>query len=169
MGSTLTVDNIVGATTAANVKLPAGSTLQTLQGGRTTFFVTSSSTYADVVSQTITPKYSSSKILITVSGCGAAQNNNALYFKLLRDSTEINAGTGGGYHNVAGALTSDNSSSGFDVKGFTIQFLDSPATTSATTYKLQCAAYNGTARVGGRQNNTDIAVPTRITVMEISV
>ena len=72
MGSTLTVDNIVGATTAnVNIKLPAGSTLQTLQGGRTTFFVTSSNTYADVVSQTITPKYSSSKILITVSnGCG---------------------------------------------------------------------------------------------------
>jgi len=29
MGSTLTVDNIVGATTAANVKLPAGTVLQT--------------------------------------------------------------------------------------------------------------------------------------------
>ena len=167
--STLSVDTIQGQTTAANVKMPAGHILQTLQGGRTTFFVTSSSTYADVVSQTITPKYSSSKILITVSGCGSAQNNNALYFKLLRGSTEINAGTGGGYYNVAGAITSDNSSSGFDVKGFSIVFLDSPATTSATTYKLQAAAVNGTARVGGRQSNTDIAVPTRITVMEISV
>ena len=28
MGSTLTVDNIVGATTAANVKFPAGSVVQ---------------------------------------------------------------------------------------------------------------------------------------------
>ena len=168
MGSTLIVDTIQGATTAANVKLPAGCILQTLQGNRTTFFVTSSNTYADVVEQTITPKYSTSKILITVSGIGSAQNNNALYFKLLRGSTEINAGTGGGYHNVAGAITSDNSSSGFDVKGMSIQFLDSPSTTNATTYKLQCAAYNGTARVGGRQNNTDIAVPTNITVMEIA-
>ena len=167
--STLSVDTIQGQTTAANVKFPAGCILQTLQGNRTTFFVSSSSTYADVVEQTITPKYSSSKILITVSGIGSAQNNNALYFKLLRGSTAINAGTGGGYYNVAGAITSDNSSSGFDVKGMSIQFLDSPATTSATTYKLQCAAVNGTARVGGRQNNTDIAVPTNITVMEISV
>ena len=32
MGSTLTVDNIVGATTAANVKLPAGTVLQTVSG-----------------------------------------------------------------------------------------------------------------------------------------
>ena len=43
MGSTLTVDNIVGATTSSNVKLPAGScrsslynnTTQTTRGGQT--------------------------------------------------------------------------------------------------------------------------------------
>ena len=32
MGSTLIVDEIQGATTAANVKLPAGCILQTIQG-----------------------------------------------------------------------------------------------------------------------------------------
>ena len=171
MASTLTVDNIVGATTAANVKFPAGSVLQVVQGEVLTQITNSSSSYGDVVTKAITPKYNNSKILIQCSGCATPQSGNALYFKLFRGSTEIGSGTGGGYYNVAGALTNPGSSGGavhFDVKGFSIQFLDSPATTSATTYKLQAAATNGTAKIGGRQDNTDIAVPSRITLMEIA-
>ena len=168
--STLSVDTIQGQTTAANVKFPAGSVLQVVQGEVLTQIANTSSSYGDVVTKAITPKFSSSKILIQCSGCATPQGNNALYFKLLRGSTEIGSGTGGGYYNVIGALTnpSGHSTDAFDVKGFSIQFLDSPATTSATTYKLQAAAVNGTAKIGGRQDNTDIAVPTRITLMEIS-
>ena len=85
------------------------------------------------------------------------------------DVTEIASDAGGSATIV---VTGSNFSSGgtvsFDVKGFSIQFLDSPATTSATTYKLQAAAVNGTAKIGGRQDNTDIAVPSRITLMEIA-
>ena len=168
--STLSVDTITGQTTAANVKFPAGSVLQVVQGEVLTQIANTSSSYGDVVTKAITPKYNNSKILIQCSGCATPQGNNALYFKLLRGSTEIGSGTGGGYYNVIGALTnpSGHSTDAFDVKGFSIQFLDSPATTSATTYKLQAAAVNGTAKIGGRQDNTDIAVPTRITLMEIS-
>ena len=169
MASTLTVDNIVGATTAANVKLPAGCILQVVQGELLTQASNSSSSYSDLLSQAITPKYNNSKILIQCTGCGTPQTANALYFKLLRGSTEIGSGTGGGYYNVASALTNPGNGEQFDVKGWTIQFLDSPATTSATTYKIQSAAVNGTAKIGGRQDNTDIAVPTRMTLMEISV
>ena len=169
MGSTLTVDNIQGATTAANVKLPAGSVLQVVQGELLTQSANSSSSYSDLLSQAITPKYNNSKILIQCNGCGTPQTANALYFKLLRGSTEIGSGTGGGYYNVISALTNPGNGEQFDVKGWTIQFLDSPATTSATTYKIQSAAVNGTAKIGGRQDNTDIAVPTRMTLMEISV
>ena len=98
------------------------------------------------------------------------QGGNALYFKLFRGSTEIGSGSGGDYYNVAGALTnpSGHTTDAFDVKGFSIQHLDSPSTTSATTYKLHAAATNGTAKIGGRQDNNDIAVPSRITLMEIS-
>ena len=39
MGSTLTVDNIVGATTAGNVKLPAGCIVQ-VQSGQTSVQLT---------------------------------------------------------------------------------------------------------------------------------
>ena len=60
MGSTLTVDNIVGATTAANVKLPAGSILQTLSTTKIDDHYQSATTsFVDVtgVTLTITPKY----------------------------------------------------------------------------------------------------------------
>ena len=67
MGSTLTVDNIVGATTAANVKFPAGSVLQVVQGEVLTQITNSSSSYGDVVTKAITPKYNNSKILIQLS------------------------------------------------------------------------------------------------------
>ena len=58
MASTLTVDNIVGATTAANVKLPAGTILQTIVTNHTTQVNISSTSYTDGnVTSTITPKY----------------------------------------------------------------------------------------------------------------
>ena len=167
--STLSVDTIQGKTTAGTVAMPSGSVIQVLQGEVLTEISNSSSSYGSVVSQAITPKFSSSKILIQCSGCATPQAGNALYFKLLRDSTEIGSGTGGTY-NVIGALTNPSGQQydSFDVKGWAIQFLDSPSTTSATTYQLQAAAVNGTAKIGGRQDNTEIAVPSRIILMEIA-
>ena len=68
MGSTLTVDNIVGATTAANVKLPAGTVLQKIvtqsssnQGINSTSFVAVSSLTAS-----ITPKFANSRLVVTI-------------------------------------------------------------------------------------------------------
>ena len=169
MSSVMKVDSITKSDGTAGVHI-AEHVIQVVQGEVLTQITNSSSSYGDVVTQAITPKFSSSKILIQCSGVGTAQVNNALYFKLFRGSTEIGSGTGAGYNNVAGAITNagGHSYDPFDVKGFSIQFLDSPSTTSATTYKLMAAAVNGTAKIGGRQDNTDIAVPSRITLMEIA-
>ena len=68
--STLSVDTITGQTTAANVKLPAGSILQTLSTTKVDdHFQAATTSFVDVtgVTLTITPKYNNSKILITVS------------------------------------------------------------------------------------------------------
>jgi hypothetical protein len=162
--STLRVDSLRGQTADGTNRY----VVQVLQGEILTQVSNSSSSYSDLVSQAITPKFSTSKILIQCNGCGTPQTANALYFKLLRDSTEIGSGTGGGYYNVVSALTNPGNGEQFDVKGWTIQFFDSPNTTSAVTYKIQTASVNGTAKIGGRQDNTDIAVPSRITLMEIA-
>ena len=69
MASTLTVDNIVGATTAASVKTPAGTVLQTQVNKYDTEVTTTSSTFAATgASVTITPKFATSHILVGIQG-----------------------------------------------------------------------------------------------------
>ena len=166
--STLSVDTIQGKTTAGTVAMPSGSVIQVLQGEVLTEISNSSSSYGSVVSQAITPKFSSSKILIQCSGCATPQAGNALYFKLLRDSTEIGSGTGGTY-NVIGALTNPSGQQydSFDVKGWAIQFLDSPSTTSSTTYKMQMASTSGTAQLNRRADTDARTMSSSITLMEV--
>ena len=69
MGSTLTVDNIVGATTAANVKFPAGSVVQVqkdVRFGLSSHFYNANNTSfaATGLEVTITPKFANSQIMI---------------------------------------------------------------------------------------------------------
>ena len=85
MGSTLTVDNIVGATTAGNVKLPAGSILQVVQTTpASTTFITFSSTPPTMVEASsalrviITPKYATSLLRLNFSALVGGRNSTAI-------------------------------------------------------------------------------------------
>ena len=75
--STLSVDTIQGQTTAANVKLPAGCILQTVSTTKTDAFSNASSSLVDITGMTvtITPKYSTSKILIRANLNWGGVNN----------------------------------------------------------------------------------------------
>ena len=176
MGSTLTVDNIVGATTAANVKFPAGSILQTVTKAFTdsTSITSSGATYTDVTNGTITitPKYNNSKILILPNIAFYLQDTSSLYiygsFRLLRGSSTTVAPT-----NSADGNGSYDYGLGDNGTSTTLQFgtrhsghhVDTPATTSATTYKFQGNNYSaGRTMVvnGGGASSSIIA-------MEISV
>ena len=107
--STLSVDTIQGKTTAGNVKLPSGTILQsqTVQGyngdGTHTTISISSTTYgATAVSVSITPKYSSSKILVTFHAQGFYQNGvvtNAVKLALYKSVA------GGSFSGVSGLPT----------------------------------------------------------------
>ena len=160
--STLRVDSIRGQTTGGGYRY----IVQVKQNVLTTQLANSSNTASDVVTHTITPTYTSSAILITCTGMGTPDTSNALYFRLLRDSTEIGSGTGADHNNVIQGMGTTQSD--FEMTPFSIQFLDTPSTTSEITYKLQARANNGTAKVGGRADNNDNAVPTYITLMEIA-
>ena len=177
MGSTLTVDNIVGATTAANVKLPAGCVLQTLSTTKSDTFSTSSTGPIDVtgLSVTITPKYATSKVLImfdvSVIGYDAG-----IGLRLLRGSTALALGDAAGSRARATAIgqySNNTSPSAYSATPTSMSFLDSPATTSATTYKIQaqCLSTNGIiinrTRYDTDNGNTSRGSST-ITVMEIA-
>tara|TARA_B100000989_G_scaffold200023_1_gene151172 strand:- start:1353 stop:1838 length:486 start_codon:yes stop_codon:yes gene_type:complete len=160
MGSTLTVDNIVGATTAANVKLPAGSVLQTVHSQTTTSQTTASQTYVDSdLHVTITPKYSSSKILVRASvSLYNVDNASVATATIKRGSTELSGATYGfGYIYTAAA--------GGHVNQIPMEVLDSPSTTSATTYRVMFS--RGFVNVGTAYLSVNGTVSS-ITAMEIA-
>ena len=83
--------------------MPQDSVLQVLQNELTSS-VTQDTTEATIISQAITPKSASSKILITCSGTVTAHAGNLLAFFLKRDNTAIGDGTGGSDYNIGVVL-----------------------------------------------------------------
>ena len=64
MASTLTVDNIVGATSSSNIHIP-GTVVQVLQNSYSTQVTMTQGSWVDIgLSITITPKFSTSKVLV---------------------------------------------------------------------------------------------------------
>lgn len=124
-----------------------GKVLQVVSASTTTQTVIASTTYTDSgLSATITPTSASSKILVLTSQVVetdrvANQSNNGI--RLLRGSTSI------GEFGDSSALNSfsivvGNSTAVIVRNILSINYMDSPATTSATTYKIQ-GACNSTA------------------------
>jgi hypothetical protein len=106
-------------------------------------------------------------IQISISGSGVTGTNIA-HFRLVRGSTTIYAGDTAGSRTsgFASCIDSDVNSTEH-VSGI---FLDSPSTTSSTTYKIQTYS-NGTVYVNRTSNDANDANRSRgastITVMEI--
>jgi hypothetical protein len=111
-----------------------GKVLQVVSANTTTQTSNSTTTLADTtLTATITPTSATSKVLVLVSQNGlhrsSNSSNNALFISLLRGSTVISQIMDTGlYTDTALLLT------GFSASA---NYLDSPATTSATTYKTQ--------------------------------
>ena len=142
MASELRVDKIIptdGVPTGGG-----GGIIQTVQTVKSDPFTTTSQPFTDItgLSATITPKFSTSKILVSYTL--SISSNGFPMFKLLRGSTDIFVGDAsstrvrcffGGY---TGGLH----------PGLTLpvtgNFLDSPSTTSATTYKIQTGVVHTT-------------------------
>ena len=77
MGSTLTVDNIQGATTAGTVKMPAGHIIQTVMATTQTTTESGANGYVDTgFSATITPQFNTSKVLVIHSAGGIFKNHD---------------------------------------------------------------------------------------------
>ena len=155
----------------------SGGVIQVRSVTKTDTFQTSSSSFVDItgLSVSITPQSTSSKILIQVhvTGDGRATQSRA-NFRLMRGSTAIcigDASGGRGRSTFAIYRPNDDQTPG----AASMTFLDNPATTSATTYKLQIVSGNGggnTVSVNRAHAWTDAfahaATVSSITVMEVS-
>lgn len=157
-GQVLTADTTVSPykvkwATAAG----GGKVLQVVEGTTTTSTTNSTSTYADTtLTATITPSSATSKIAVFVSqtGCekSAANSGNQIQLKLVRGATTL-AETYSLYTGTALLLSGT----------IAISKLDSPNTTSATTYKTQ---FNNPANAASAKVQADGATST-IILMEI--
>jgi hypothetical protein len=108
-----------------------GKILQVVQSTYSTEVTSSSGTFADTgLSASITPSSTSNKVLVFVYNNwekSSANGDNGLKYKLVRGSTDIFTSYIFGYTSTTLRLLGT----------YSAQYLDSPSTTSSTTYKLQ--------------------------------
>ena len=161
---TMTVGNgdITGLVAGAlpSTVIGAGAVLQVVNATFSNQINTSSATYTDVgLTATITPTSSTSKILcfVDIVGAGKDSANGYVSFRLLRGSTVIIT------FELQGGWT--NSAASNDIGSCSTNYLDSPATTSATIYKVQ---YSNVTAIGNAYAQISGASST-ITLMEIAV
>ena len=149
--STILVDNINEKTSGNGVDIP-GHVLQVVEAEFSTQTDISSTSYADSgLSVSITPTSSSSKILVITNVHCFINGTGLIGVNVVRGSTQI---------------VEANKALGFADNSSTVAALtklDSPSTTSATTYKVQIkkTSFTGTARINQQDGGS------RITVMEI--
>ena len=130
------------AVTAAKISASLGKLGQVVSTTKTDTFSSSSTSLTDItgLSAAITPSASSSKVLVLVSiNVGITAGDRFFSLQLLRGSTAISIGdssssrTNSSLFGVQGDYTGKNT----NIHTKSIVFLDSPSTTSSTTYKMQ--------------------------------
>ena len=151
--------NIVGTLTVNGVAPASGKVLQVVNAVYSTEVGNNTTTPIDTnLTATITPTSSTSKILVFANiGAIGGHLTTGVYLTLVKASTTLYtfaANTG-----YVATVNSDNIQA-----GSCITYLDSPATTSATTYKVQFRAANTSYTVYANYNNAT----SSITLMEIA-
>jgi hypothetical protein len=165
--SELSVGQLKGLPVNSNVvTVPAGNTLyapghvvQTVHASYSTTQTSTSNTLINTgLTATITPKFASSKILVLVDQGGAMKGTgdagNWLQVRLYRDAVELERQLGG--------YTGTNMANYFGAMNF--NYLDSPNTTSAVTYKTMFANIANASYVQVQESST----PSHMTLMEIA-
>ena len=187
--ATLNTTNIKHASSSSNnivlasdgkVTFPqnTGNILQVVQTVKTdTTSQGSASTWNDIsgVSVTITPSSTSNKILIIpdLALGGSEMASYHLVWRLLRGTTPIGVSTSATDSDLTGTGGMHRAASGANAYffGCSKMFLDSPSTTSATTYKCQWSANDAgaTLYLNRRGSSTGAGGITTMTAMEVAV
>jgi hypothetical protein len=165
--STIGANSLAQSRIITPVQQPAGCILQVLQASNNTQQTISVNTYTAItgLSQSITPTSSTSKILIRFNvmgfanatggfGCAIYKNGSLLFNPNITDAT-------GPYTIYVGAPVAAI---------YSYEYLDSPATTSATTYSIWARPYNSAGSPLFINGNSGVPTPgtSVITLMEVA-
>ena len=113
--------------------------IQVISAEKTNTFSTSSNSFVDIsdLSVNITPKSSSNKVLVMIDiKFGASTGGAEIFLQCLRGSTTVYAGTNPS-NRQACFFGAEDTEDNFKMNQASGNFLDSPSTTSATTYKVR--------------------------------
>ena len=154
----------------------AGNILQVIQAVKTdTATTTSENTFVDTgLSVSITPSSASNKILVTANLSFSAGDMQNIAWRLVRGSTDLYMGDAASNRTRASGAVRVSTNQDAEHQNVTSIFLDSPNTTSATTYKVQwCRTYStSTIYMNRASEDTDnddrTRVPSSITVQEVA-
>ena len=171
--STGSIASAVTGTLGSGIVFPAGHILQVVSTTMTDVLsIAGANSYNDIagLTATITPSFTSSKILIM---CDVAITNASsnCYIALLRGSSFVGVGPSSGSRSRVSSSNFYNSGTN-NLVGTSFQYLDSPSTTSATTYKLQSITDTSVATYVNRTSGDADAVygvrsQSTITLMEV--
>lgn len=145
-----------------------GKILQVVSTTKVNSFSTTSTSLVDItdLSVAITPSSASNKVLVIANSNMAHSSSSGEVLQLVRDSTTLCVSTAGSSLNGTFSSNIFNATNN-QSEPIAFSFLDSPATTSATTYKLQVRTSGGTVYVNQNTGGTYASTST-ITVMEVS-
>ena len=160
------------------VTLPSGvggKVLQVVQTLKTDTESVTGSSFADIsgLNVAITPSASSSKVLIMLTMTFGGEGDVYPLFKLLRGTTVVTTATDLQGSCASGAF-GKNAYQSTNTENLSFTFLDSPSTTSATTYKIQVRPMGTSSKTYylNRPGNTGDANrfqgTTTLTAMEIA-
>ena len=155
----LTLPDAANGTVLTTTNPKAGNIIQVVQVKKTDKFSTGSSSFVDVTGLTvdITPQSTSNKILVrAVVSCGAGGGGIDNKMRLLRGSTAITNEQ---------FVRQDGSQENYT---WVLEELDSPNSTSATTYKIQVLASSNDVFVN-RDGSNELLGQSTITAMEVAV
>jgi hypothetical protein len=165
---TFIVDGTSGLTFPnSTVQASAGTVLQVVTANRTTSASTSSTSPVTTgFTVSITPKFATSQILLISTATVGHTATNIQKFAFARGSTVLNNtnGNGGVYGIFSGSLANPQQQ-GFP---WSMSYIDSPATTSATTYAVYFWTDANTVTFNARGGLDLVGVAT-ITALEIAV
>ena len=144
-------NNSITSVTALPSGIDVGKIGQVVQGTRLTSSLenTSTTAYIDVLSASITPSATSSKILIVIMCFHNMRNNGGnecgIRQRILRDSTDIYtvANNDTGFSNGCSHYLGASGASPDSWQTTSLQYLDSPTSTSSINYKLQGNNFSG--------------------------
>jgi hypothetical protein len=143
-----------------------GKVLQVVQTVKTDTFSSTSTSLADItgLSVSITPSSTSNKIFVMYHI--SANSTNLSQYQLIRGTTAILKGNDAGSR--VGISTGRLSTGGEETFNSSAFFLDSPSTTSSTTYKIQVRVQTGTVYINRSENDTDSATLSQRTTSSIT-